>query len=80
MHPTRLTLSDARITTLEASVAKLLGRVTVLKAFLLPDPLQATLDDLRPHSPQRASASEFDAFVTGSPHPSLALIAGSFPR
>ena len=79
MHPTRLSLSDARISALETLVARLVGRVTVLESRLPSDFLPASPEDLRTHSPLRASVSDSDAFVAASLHSSPAPVAGPFP-
>ena len=66
MRPTRISLSDARIAHLESTVAKLLGRVTILKALLPSDHPRTSPTDLRLPSPSLAPGPKLEAFAAAS--------------
>ena len=79
MHPPRLLLSDARIAVLEASVAHLLGRVTVLEAAL-PDLSPTNPSVLRPPSPLQEPGPDAESFAAASFPSAHSFDAGASAR
>ena len=79
MPPPRLLLSDARIATLEATVARLIGRVTVLEASF-PDPPSTNPSVLRSPSPLQAPGPTADSFAAAAFPLVHSLDAGALTR